>query len=274
MPSLPKVSVSRRKDNPEARMAIGDHLRELRNRAIISAVSVVLGSVVGYYLSDWAYTVVTQPIIEANAQGANLAMNFDTVMSSFDLKLRLSMWLGVLISAPVWTYEFWAFVAPGMTGKEKRFVWGYGLAGLLLFSAGIALGIYIIPHAVIVLTSFMPKSDVVVGVMPVATYLSFVMRIVLAFGIAFLLPEVMVGINQLGLVTGRTLLKGWRWAVVGIVVFMAIVNPLPDPWSVIFMSIPIVGLYLGACFIAIQHDKRRAKRLAAEEAALDAALAK
>ena len=254
-------------------MAVGDHLRELRNRAFISAVSVVVGSVVGYFLSDWAYTVVTQPIIEANARGANLSMNFDTVMSSFDLKLRISMWLGVLLSAPIWTYEFWAFVAPGMTSKEKRFVWGYGLAGLVLFSAGIALGIYIIPHAVIVLTSFMPKTMAVTGVMSVSTYLSFIMRIVLAFGVAFLLPEIMVGINQLGLVSGRTLLKGWRWAVVGIVVFMAIVNPLPDPWSVIFMSVPIVGLYLGACLIAMQHDKRRAKRLAAEEAALDAALA-
>lgn len=273
MPNLPKVSLSRRKDNPEARMAVGDHLRELRNRAFISAVSVVVGSVVGYFLSDWAYTVVTQPIIEANARGANLSMNFDTVMSSFDLKLRISMWLGVLLSAPIWTYEFWAFVAPGMTSKEKRFVWGYGLAGLVLFSAGIALGIYIIPHAVIVLTSFMPKTMAVTGVMSVSTYLSFIMRIVLAFGVAFLLPEIMVGINQLGLVSGRTLLQGWRWAVVGIVVFMAIVNPLPDPWSVIFMSVPIVGLYLGACLIAMQHDKRRAKRLAAEEAALDAALA-
>ncbi|WP_194948093.1 twin-arginine translocase subunit TatC [Actinomyces trachealis] len=274
MPSLPKVSLpNKRKDNPEARMAIGDHLRELRNRAFISAIAVLIGSIVGYFLSDWAYTVVTQPIIKANEQGANLSMNFETVMSSFDLKLRISMWLGVLLSSPIWTYEFWAFVAPGMTGKEKRFVWGYGIVALLLFTSGIALGIFIIPHAVIVLTSFMPKNLAVTGVMSVSTYLSFVMRIVLAFGAAFLLPEIMVGINQLGLMKGRTMLKGWRWAVVAIVIFMAIVNPLPDPWSVIFMSVPIVGLYLGACGIAIRHDNRLAKRLAQEDAALDAALA-
>ncbi|SPT54016.1 Sec-independent protein translocase protein TatCy [Actinomyces bovis] len=274
MPSLPKVALTKkRKNNPEARMAIGDHLRELRNRAFISAIAVLICSVVGYFLSDWAYTVITQPIVEANKHGRNLVMNFETVMSSFDLKLRLSIWLGVLLSAPIWTYEFWAFVAPGMTSKEKRFVWGYGIAALLLFTAGVALGIYIIPHAVIVLTSFMPDADAVAGVMSVSTYLSFVMRIVLAFGAAFLLPEIMVGLNQLGLMKGRTMLKGWRWAVVAIVIFMAIVNPLPDPWSVIFMSIPITGLYFGACGISIQHDKRLAKRLAAEDAALEAALA-
>lgn len=273
VPRLPKVSLSRRKENPEARMSIGDHLRELRNRAFISVIAVLIGSIGGYFLSDLAYTIVTEPIIEANQQGANLSMNFDTVMSSFDLKLRISMWLGLLMSSPVWMYEFWAFIAPGMTSKEKRFVWGYGIAGVLLFSAGVALGVFIIPHAVIVLTSFMPSNDAVTGVMSVSTYLSFVMRIVLAFGAAFLLPEILVGVNQLGLMTGRTMLKGWRWAVVLVVVFMAIVNPLPDPWSVIFMSVPIVGLYLGACFISIQHDKRVARRLAREEAELDKALA-
>ena len=99
------------------------------------------------------------------------------------------------------------------------------------------------------------------------------MRLVLVFGIAFLLPELLVALNRLGLMKGTTMLKGWRWAVLLIFTFMAFANPLPDPWSMIFMALPITGLYFLACFLSIRHDKHVAKRRAEEDAALDAALA-
>ena len=99
------------------------------------------------------------------------------------------------------------------------------------------------------------------------------MRLVLVFGIAFLLPELLVALNMLGLMQGKTMLKGWRWAIMGIVTFMAIANPLPDPWSMVFMSVPIAGLYFLACFISIMHDKRVEKKRAELDAELEAALA-
>mgnify|MGYP002653138026 CR=1 FL=1 len=95
----------------------------------------------------------------------------------------------------------------------------------------------------------------------------------LVFGIAFLLPELLVALNQLGLLKGKTMLKGWRWAVVFIFAFMAVANPLPDPWSMILMALPICGLYFGACWISIRHDKRQEKKKAQLDAELDAALA-
>ena len=140
MPKLPRIKRSRRKDNPEARMSIGDHLRELRNRLFISALGVLVMSVVGYLLYDQAFSLITRPIDAANARGANLILNFDTVLASFDMRLQVSIWLGVLFSAPLWMYEFWAFVGPGMTRKEKVYTWTYGVVGLLLFSAGAAPG--------------------------------------------------------------------------------------------------------------------------------------
>lgn len=273
MPKLPKVSKASRKDNPEARMSIGDHLRELRNRIIISAIGVVVGAVAGYLLYDWAFRIVTYPITEAISNGANLKLNFNTVLGSFDLKIRVSLWLGVIMSSPLWMYQFWAYVGPGMTAKEKRYTWAYGVVGLLLFVSGVAMGILILPHAVTILTGFIPQTEVTAGFIDASPYLSFVMRIILVFGLAFLLPEVMVALNHLGLVKGTTLLKGWRWAVVIIFAFMAVANPLPDPWSMIFMALPITGLYFLACYIAISHDKRVAKKRAALDAELDAALA-
>ena len=143
MPKLPKIKRSRRRDNPEARMSIGDHLRELRNRIFISALGVLVMSVVGYMIYEWAFALITRPIEAANAKGANLTLNFDTILASFDMKLTVSIWLGVLLSAPLWMYEFWAFVGPGMTRREKAYTWAYGLAGLVLFSSGVALGMWI-----------------------------------------------------------------------------------------------------------------------------------
>ena len=100
MPKLPKIKRSRRRDNPEARMSIGDHLRELRNRIFISALGVLVMSVVGYMIYEWAFALITRPIEAANAKGANLTLNFDTILASFDMKLTVSIWLGVLLSAP------------------------------------------------------------------------------------------------------------------------------------------------------------------------------
>ncbi|WP_420835751.1 twin-arginine translocase subunit TatC [Actinomyces ruminis] len=270
---MPKLPGRRRKENPEAIMSIGDHLRELRNRLFISAIGITVMAVVGYFLSDKAYQFITYPVEAANAEGANLNVNFSTLLSSFDMRMRISIWIGVLLSSPLWIYEFFAYVGPGMTRKEKAYTWVFGVVGLLLFAAGCALGIWVMPRAVRILTSFIPHSTSAAGIMDVSTYLSFMLRLVLAFGIAFLLPEVMVALNRLGVMKGRTMLKGWRWAVVGIFTFMAFANPLPDPWSMIFMAIPITGLYFLACYISIRHDKHVAKRRAEEDAALDAALA-
>ena len=272
VPKLPQIKRSRRRDNPEARMSIGDHLRELRQRLFVSAAGVMVMTVVGYLVYERAFALITRPIEQANAKGAHLTLNFDTILASFDMKLEVSIWLGVLLSSPLWMYEFWAFVGPGMTRKEKAYTWAYGTAGLFLFLAGAALGIWVMPHAVSILTGFIPSGPTA-GVIGANLYLSFVMRMVLAFGIAFLLPEVLVALNMLGLMQGKTMLKGWRWAIVGIVTFMAIVNPMPDPWSMIFMSLPIAGLYFLACFISIRHDKRVEKKRAELDAELEAALA-
>ena len=144
--------------------------------------------------------------------------------------------------------------------------------GLLLFSAGAALGVWVMPHAVAILTSFIPDGPTA-GLINAGVYLTFTMRLVLVFGLAFLLPELLVALNMLGLMKGTTMLKGWRWAVVAIFTFMAFANPLPDPWSMIFMALPVTGLYFLACFISIRHDKRVEKKRDQLDAELEAALA-
>ena len=218
MVKLPRASKARRKDNPEAVMSIGDHLRELRNRLFISAIGVVVGSVVGYLLYDRVFKLIMYPITVARRNGHDVTINFDTVLSSFDLKIRVSLWLGVILTSPLWMYEFWAFVGPGMTRREKAYTWAYGLAGLVLFSSGVALGMWIMPHAVVILTGFIPEGPTA-GVIGANLYLSFVMRLVLVFGIAFLLPVVLVVLNMAGVITGAQLGRVRQYALFGCFVF-------------------------------------------------------
>lgn len=270
MPHMPKVSKVDRKTNPEGVMSIGDHLRELRNRLMIAAAAILIGSIVGYFFSSRVIDVLQSPLDAVRDAGYTVKFNFDVITGAFDLRLRVSMWLGFLGTAPIWLYELWAYMAPGMTRKEKRYVWGYGIASLLLFGTGVALGMAILPHAILILLNFMPHSTS--AILQYSYYFSFVMRLLLVFGVAFLLPELLVALNQLGLLKGKTMLKGWRWAVVFIFAFMAVANPLPDPWSMILMALPICGLYFGACWLSIRHDKRQEKKRAKLDAELDEAL--
>ena len=174
------------------------------NRFFISVIGVVVGSVVGYLLYDRVFKLIMYPITVARRNGHDVTINFDTVLSSFDLKIRVSLWLGVILTSPLWMYEFWAYVGPGMTRKEKRYTWAFGVAGLLLFAAGVALGVLILPHAVSILVGFMPTDAA--GYLQYSSYFSFVMRIILVFGVAFLLPELLVALNRLSLMKGRTML--------------------------------------------------------------------
>ncbi|WP_303324784.1 twin-arginine translocase subunit TatC [Actinomyces radicidentis] len=270
MPHMPQVSKVDRKTNPEGVMSIGDHLRELRHRLLIAVGAILVGAVVGYFFSTQAINLLQSPLEAVRATGRTVNLNFDTLTGAFDLRLRVSLWLGLLGTSPIWIYQLWAYMAPGMTRKEKRYAWGYGIASVLLFASGVALGILIMPHAVLILMDFLPTTTS--GLLQYSYYFSFVMRLLLVFGIAFLLPELLVALNQLGILKGRTMLKGWRWAVVFIFAFMAVANPLPDPWSMILMALPICGLYFGACWLSIRHDKRQEKKRARLDAELDAAL--
>ncbi|WP_067780964.1 twin-arginine translocase subunit TatC [Actinomyces vulturis] len=267
-----KVSKVNRKENPEARMPIGDHLRELRDRAILVAIGLVVGTIVGWFFYDWFFDLLFRPIAKLMEDGREATFNFPTITAAFDMKFRISFWMGVVMTSPFWMYHIWAYLAPGLTKKEKKYAWGFGGAGLILFLAGAWMAWWIMPHAVEIFAQFAPK-HMASFFLHADQYLTFIIRLMIAFGVAFLFPEFMVGLNFLGLVKGKTMLKGWRYAVVVIFVFMAIANPLPDPLPMILTSLPVCGLYFGACGIAIYNDKRVAKKRAKEEAELNAALA-
>ena len=140
----------------------------------------------------------------------------------------------------------------GAEAKEKIYIVAFGLTGLLLFSGGALSGIWIIPKAVAILNSFTPEGAVML--LRADSYITFFMRMVLAFGLSCLAPEILVALNFAGVMKAKSMLKGWRWAVVLAAVFSAIANPLPTAWPMIVQMSALIGLYLLAVGISAFND--------------------
>lgn len=254
------------KKNPEGQMPLTDHLREFRSRTLLSVLGLLVGAVGGWFLFEPVFDGLSRPIIALQEDGVNATLNFTTVAAAFDMKMRVALFIGAVISSPWWIYQMWSFVAPGLRRTEKRYVLGFTAATIPLFLAGAALGWGLLPHAVTIFMSFTP--DAAANFIDARTYLTFCMRLVLAFGIAFLFPIVMIILNLMGIVRARTFLNGWRWAVVLIFTFAAFANPLPDPWTMIALGLIMVALYYGTVGICVLNDRGRGRRTAQRDAEL------
>jgi sec-independent protein translocase protein TatC len=248
-------------------MPLREHLLELRRRVVRAAVAIIAGAVAGWFIYDPLLSELTEPIQRVAAENGRTAeLNFPQVASSFDLKVKISIWLGIIVSSPVWIYQLWAFVTPGLTRKERRYAVLFVACAVPLFLAGIWLAWQFIPNAVRFLTSFTPEggSNIIVA----QDYLGFVMRLLLAFGIAFLLPVILVGLNFVNLVSGRAMVRSWRWVVVLCMTFAAIATPTPEITAMFMLALPMLALFVVAIGVALLNDRRRGRR-ADEFAELD-----
>ncbi len=188
-------------------MPLLDHLRELRRRILLAAVGVVLGAVVGWLVYTPLFEALQKPILDLAQRARHHALvNFAGVATSLDMQIKVSLFAGVILASPWWIYQLWAFIAPGLTRREKRYTLGFLAAAVPLFLAGAAIAWRLLPKAVAMLTGFTPPGAG--NIIDAQTYLAFVMRMVLAFGLAFLLPVVMVGLTLVGLVRALDLAGG------------------------------------------------------------------
>jgi len=244
-------------------MPLRAHLRELRRRVVLIAVGLVVGAVAGWFVYQPVFRILQQPVLDVAAQrDDSVSLNFQGVATAFDMQVKVSLFLGVLVTSPWWMYQLWAFITPGLTRKERGYAIGFIAAGVPLFLSGAALAWWALPNAVQLLTAFAPADTT--HWVDAQLYLSFVMRVVLAFGIGFLLPVVMVALNFAGIVRARTWLAGWRWAVVVAFTFAAVATPTPDAVSMLVVAFPICVLFFAAIGLCHLHDRRLDRRLVAQ----------
>lgn len=243
-------------------MTFGSHLIELRNRLFISAIAIALGMVAGWYLSSWVWDVLRVPFEALAESGRQAQIMYTDISSGFDLTVQISLFIAVIVASPVWLYQIWAFIVPGLTRREKWHAVGFLGAAVPLFLAGIYVGWSVLPNIVRLMASFQQSEDAFN--MDARTYLDFTIKLLLAVGIGFVLPVLLVLLNFIGVLRGMTILKSWRIAIIGIITFAAITTPATELMSMFMLAGPIVVLYFLAAGVAILHDRITDKKRAAE----------
>lgn len=254
---------ARRRDNPTAAMSVGAHLQELRKRLVLVLVGLGVGTAAGWYLYEPVLEFVQRPLTELSS--GNPQLNFQTVGAAFELQLRVAFWAGLILTSPWWIYQIGAFIGPGLKRAERRTALAFGAVGVLLFGAGSVCGVLVVPRAVGALVSFVP--DGAATLLSAGSFVTFYMYLVLAFGLSFLLPEILVALNFLGVLRARTMLRGWRWAVVVAFVFAAMINPVPNPLPMIVQALGLVLLFFVAVGISALRDRAVRRRTAPARAA-------
>lgn len=252
----------------EGRMSLGAHLVELRNRLFKAVIAVAVLAVGGWFVTPYVLDALREPVTRlAEAGGGHTAeLNFPSITGAFDLRLQIAITIGIVVSSPVWLYQIWAFIVPALVRREKAYVFGFLGTAIPLFFAGCWFGWYVLPHIVGILGSFVSHEDT--SIVDAKQYYDFVIKLIVAVGIAFVLPVFLVLLNFVGVLSAKAIIGSWRIAILCILVFTAIVTPSADVISMFLLAIPMVILYAGACVVAWFHDRAAAKR----QANLDAEL--
>lgn len=247
-------------------MSLAQHLIELRKRLTIAAIAILVGTVGGFFLAPFVIDGLRIPIDQiAKARDAQLV--YTTVTEAFDLRFQIAITIGIIATSPVWLYQLFAFLVPGLNNREKKYTFGFFFSAVPLFLAGGYVGWLIFPHMVLLLTSF--SSGLEATFLSARTYYDFVIKLVLAIGVAFVLPVFLVLLNFVGVISARSIIKGWRVAILVITLFCATATPAADVISMFLLAIPMVVLYFAAAGVAWWHDRG----IARTEAALAAELA-
>jgi len=249
-------------------MSLGQHLVELRKRLTIGGIAILLASVGGFFLSEWAIKFLLIPIAEL-ADDRKIVFSYTTLTEQFDLRFQISVVIGILLSSPIWLYQIFAFFVPGLTRREKRYTFGFFFSAVPLFLGGAVVGFMIFPHMVALLTSFNTEALAVTN-LSARPYYDFVIKLVLACGVAFVLPVFLVLLNFVGVISAAAILKGWRVAILIITLFCATATPAADLVTMFLLAIPMVILYFAAAGVAWWHDRGLAKKQAALDAELTA----
>lgn len=250
------------RDDAEGRMPLLDHLRELRNRLVKAVIAIAVGAVVAWFFYEPVFSFLKSPVQaivdDAQAKGLDLRLVLTGVTEAFTLQVRVSAIAGVVLASPVWIYQIWAFVTPALHRHERRYTVAFLAAAVPLFLAGVAVAFWVMPKGMYLLFGFTPEG--VGNYLPVDTYLSFLIRTLLVFGLGFLAPVFIVALNLLGVLSAANIRAAWQWTILGVFLFAAVATPTGDPITMTLLAVPILVLMAAAFGIAYLNDRRRARR--------------
>ncbi|WP_443077018.1 twin-arginine translocase subunit TatC [Streptomyces sp. SP18CS02] len=245
-------------------MPLADHLRELRNRLAKAMLAIIVMTIVAAFYNKQLMDFLAAPVPKCEGSGVGATTGgecanivFNKLLSPFTTTVKVTLMAGIVLSCPVWLYQLWAFVAPGLHKSEKKYTYVFVAVAVPLFASGAYLAYLIMPVSMKLLLSITP--DTASNILELDDVLDFSVRMVLIFGTAFELPLLLIMLNFAGMVTGRRMAGWWRGVVMGVFVFGAIATPTTDPFGMLALAVPIVILYFIAVGIAMLNDRRRAR---------------
>lgn len=248
-------------------MSLIEHLRELRNRIGLALIGIVLGMVVAFIFYDQILTFLKAPYCDLPPETrGSLSVDSVTgectlllldVLSNLTLRLKVAAIAGLVLSAPWWLYQLWAFITPGLRRNERRYALSFVAVSTVLFAAGCALAYLTLTNGLKLLLGL--SGDSVTPVLGATEYLGFVMQLLLTFGIAFEIPFIGVMLNMAGILSYAVLGKSRRWLYFLTFVLAAFITPTTDPFTMLALAVPMAILFEGAIQFARINDKRRAR---------------
>jgi sec-independent protein translocase protein TatC len=226
----------------ESGMTLGEHLAELRQRFLIVSISVTVVAILGFIFYSHLLSILQNPYCSASPNHCKFLVT--NPLDGLNLRVKIALFSGVVISSPLILWETWRFITPGLKAKERRYAIPFVGASLFFFAAGMVLAYFSFAQAIswleaiggkTLLTEYNPNQ-----------YLTLFLLMLFIFGIAFLFPVVLVALELIGVVTPRRLLKSWRYATIIIVIVAALITPSSDPLSMLALAAPLVLFYFGA----------------------------
>jgi sec-independent protein translocase protein TatC len=267
----PGLRLPGKRGNPDGSMPLLEHIRELRNRVFKAVLFAAIGAVAGWYLYPYIWHFIEAPYcrlnlprqVQVTGPGSHTCHLYVTgIFDSLFLRLKIAIIAGVIMTAPLWMYQLWAFIAPGLYARERR--WAYFFAGsaIPLFAIGGGLAYFAMTKGLHFLLDLVPGN--VVPIITINTYLGYALAMLTIFGIAFELPLAFVLLNLARVLTHERFAKWRRMIIFGVFAFAAVATPSPDPISMLLLAVPCVALVELAELFAFFNDRHRARMLAAD----------
>lgn len=235
-------------DGVELRATFFEHLSELRTRIVWSISFIAVGWVVGYFLEPAAYAWATRPLIQALGKHTpQVQIAYRNFADPFLMQIKVGLFIGIGLAAPLITWQLWLFIAPGLNNNERKGIRFVAPLSVILFAIGVTFGCAILPACLRWFLNYLPRGATLIQDPQV--YILFLVKMLLAFGLAFELPVVVLFLAKIGLINAEMMWKYWRQGVVGISVVAMVLTPSNDAVTMLAMAFPMVILYFLSIFL-------------------------
>jgi sec-independent protein translocase protein TatC len=243
-------------DPVEEKMPFTAHLEELRTRIIRIMIAAAIGFGVCWYFKEWLFQIITRPL--HRVLPPNSYMIYTSLPEAFFNYMKISFYASLFLTSPYILYQLWKFISPGLYKTEKKYMLPFVISSTTLFICGILFGYYLaLPPAFGFFVEF--SSDFLRPMLSLREYLSFSLKLLLAFGLSFELPVVIFFLAKIGVVNSKMLSRNRRYAILIIFIAAAILTPSPDAITQIIMAVPLMGLYEIGIIVAKLAEKKRPK---------------